>query len=158
MSDEAPKVKYGDGEIHYSEHNEKWEAYIKDESIGSRCTLADARKLIDKHGEEEKTFKRHTALMCGSRFDREEGWLTVTVTSYPETTWGGPKAWITKPSKRREQKELSYLREDNKKNHDLIAKVGEVDKQIKALEVKKEALLESMDDYKKRNQDETTKP
>jgi hypothetical protein len=143
------KIKYGVGEIHFSERDEQWLAYIDTIQIARRSKLREVKKAIDQHGNEEKKLERHTAILKRYNVPFE----TVTVTSYPENSWRGRQAWVTRvegAKKRREQVVLSDLYEDIPKNHVIISELKDIAAQIDALREKQDKLETKLEKYKQR--------
>jgi hypothetical protein len=143
------KIKYGRGEITYWEAQEYWNVTAEGAVLGHRSSLKEAKKLIDKLGDEEKKLERHAALL-----KRYSGpYQTVTVTSYPEETWGGPKAWVTRTEggkKIRSQESFNDLYEDTAKNQAIVAELLGLDEKIEVLNKEKHALRAKLEKYTKR--------
>lgn len=144
------RLAYGSGQIKFSEFSEKWIASIDGEIIGERASLKEAKRLIEKHGEDEKSLKRHTALYRRG-YGSDQNFETVTVTSYPENGWRGAEAWVTKANKRREKVTISDLREDCPKNHVLVSEIKSLREQIEALTDKINKAEGKLQHYTKRS-------
>jgi hypothetical protein len=144
------KIKYGRGQIAYDERKDQWYVYIDNVLVAHRSKLSDAKKAIDQHGDEEKKLERHTAILKNYR----EGFVTVEVTSYPEeSSWGGPKAWVTRTEgnrKTRSQESISDLYEDSPKNHVIISQLKAIEAEIEALHKKRDALQVKLEKYTQR--------
>jgi hypothetical protein len=143
------KIKYGQGEIVYLEREDQWYVYIDTVQIGRRSKLSEAKKVIDQHGEEEKKLERHTAILKNYR----NGFVTVTVTSYADGSWGGPKAWVTRiegGKKTRSQESISDLYEDSPKNQVIASEWKSIEAEIEALHKRRDALQIKLEKYTKR--------
>lgn len=149
------ELKYQESTIKYRESTDKWEISIGGKVVASRGTLKDAKTFVDKYGEEEKKFNRHTAIHKDWRCGGNQ-YVDSTVTSYAESVYGGNKeAWISFKVDGKTERSRVSLHELFEKNDHNDAVVSEIVKLTRQLAVLHETIAseeKKLQPYKPRKQ------